>query len=115
MADKNRKFNPRNLIFSVLIVVLLLAMLIPNWNFNTRKSIPYSEFLTQVEEKKVDKVEISGSTITYTLHDDETTYTTTEMNDPQLVDRLMASGAEFEQIPTRTNSFMSSFLTMMLG
>ena len=49
----------------------------------------YSQFLDDINDKKVAEAEIGSQRITYTVEgDDATTYTTQVIYDPGLVDRL---------------------------
>lgn len=102
--------------FVTTVVVVLVVLLALNWA--TPNSAPalvsYSEFLQQVEEKKVDDVSIQGNTLTYTLKENEEdgkqkTYQTTMIEDPDLVNRLLKGGAQFEEVPVKaeTNFFWS--------
>lgn len=103
---------------SVGIILLCAMLLFPGiLSGNSRnESVSYSEFISQVDDRKVDKAEINGSTIYYTLKGDEKkTYSTTEMNDPELVSRLLDAGVDFSQVPPKNNSgtnWLMSFLLM---
>ena len=103
-------------------MIILLVILVLNWvlmPFLSSQSIQdesYSTFLDQVEEKKVDKVQIQDNTITYTLKGDEKQrYETLAMNDPDLVNRLRDSGATFTQVPTsQMNPILMSLISFFL-
>ena len=113
---KEVKRPRKQLITYVLLVVL--AMLLINlfltpaiMNRKVRK-VDYSTFLEMVEEKNVDGVEIdaSGDTIYFT---DRATpanyYQTASMNDPDLVNRLLASGCTFTRVVEK-QSLLTNFL-----
>lgn len=120
MNNNQKKFkwnknNSKYLILTVLLVVLIVALLWPSYSSSSSSTVTdYSTFLTQVEDKEVDKAEISGSTIYYTLKADENTvtYQTTAVNDPNLVDRLMEGGVAFSEVQTSSSS--SSWLLSLL-
>lgn len=116
--QKKRQFNWKYIWMSVGIILLCAMLLFPGiLSGNSRnESVSYSEFISQVDDRKVDKAEINGSTIYYTLKGDEKkTYSTTEMNDPELVSRLLDAGVDFSQVPPKNNSgtnWLMSFLLM---
>jgi cell division protease FtsH len=116
--NSSNKKNLRYLVYAVLIAILLALLIVPPLSSSTSSSgrVDYSEFITQVEEKKVENVEVSGSTIRYTLKDDPSkTYATTAMDDPGLVDRLIESGASFTEVQaSSTGSYFYSFLYTLL-
>lgn len=89
--------------FYLIVMIILLAfdlIVLPMIRNSMMRETTYSDFLTQVEEEKIDNVEIQNNKIYYTLEDDEKhiTYVTGEMNDPDLVNRLQKSGATFTQV-----------------
>lgn len=114
----NRKINKKNnknlkyLGFTVLIVVLIAALLSPSLLSSRKTTVDYSQFVAQVEEKKVAEAEIADGSIYYKLKDDETTYQTTEMNDPDLVNRMLEGGVKFSEAPA-TSSTGSFWLSML--
>ena len=56
----------------------------------------YGTFLNMVEEKQVDKVQIEGDYIYFVDKAEKPAfYQTTTFDDPELVDRLRASGVKF--------------------
>ena len=77
----------------------------------------YSSFLNQIEEKKVDEVQIENTDIYYTLKNDDNdkTYQTGVMNDPDLVNRLQDANVEFTQVYTEaTNPLLYWFATFAI-
>lgn len=114
----NRKINKKNnknlkyLGFTVLIVVLIAALLSPSLLSSRKTTVDYSQFIAQIEEKKVAEAEIADGSIYYKLKDDETTYQTTEMNDPDLVNRMLEGGVKFSEAPA-TSSTGSFWLSML--
>lgn len=104
--------------FIVLIILLLLDFVfIPMYNNSRIEETSYSSFLNQIEEKKVDEVQIENTDIYYTLKNDDNdkTYQTGVMNDPDLVNRLQDANVEFTQVYTEaTNPLLYWFATFAI-
>lgn len=102
------------LLAALIAVTLVSVIFFPNLGAGSNQSQSYSEFISQVEKKDVKTVRIEDGTIYYTLDgDDKKVYTTTEMNDPDLVNRLLESGAEFSEVPVSRNGSSSFFMTLL--
>ena len=112
MNQKPKNKNLKYLILTFGIIILFALMFIPSMMNNSRNSsTSYSDFLKQVEQHEVEKVTIEGDTISFTTDaDDRKVYITQRVEDPNLVDRLIAGGVEFTEVPVRQNSFLTSFL-----
>ncbi|WP_281714401.1 ATP-dependent zinc metalloprotease FtsH [Allobaculum stercoricanis] len=112
MNQKPKNKNLKYLILTFGIIILFALMFIPSMMNNSRNSsTSYSDFLKQVEQHEVEKVTIEGDTISFTTDaDDRKVYVTQRVEDPNLVDRLIAGGVEFTEVPVRQNSFLTSFL-----
>ena len=114
MNKKKRSFAQWYLIFCVALLIIDFIV-IPLVSDARIKETTYSEFLTYIEQKKVEEVQIEDSQIYFTIEGNDKTYQTGQMNDPDLVNRLDKSGAEFKQvIPKQTNPFLYFLLTFML-
>ena len=104
--------------FIVLIILLLLDFVfIPMYTNSRIEETSYSSFLNQIEEKKVDEVQIENTDIYYTLknNDNDKTYQTGVMNDPDLVNRLQDANVEFTQVYTEaTNPLLYWFATFAI-
>ena len=104
--------------FIVLIILLLLDFVfIPMYTNSRIEETSYSSFLNQIEEKKVDEVQIENTNIYYTLKNDDNdkTYQTGVMNDPDLVNRLQDANVEFTQVYTEaTNPLLYWFATFAI-
>ena len=108
--------------FIVLIILLLLDFVfIPMYTNSRIEETSYSSFLNQIEEKKVDEVQIENTDIYYTLKlhaqndDNDKTYQTGVMNDPDLVNRLQDANVEFTQVYTEaTNPLLYWFATFAI-
>lgn len=114
MNKKKRSFAQWYLIFCVALLIIDFIV-IPLVSDARIKETTYSEFLTYIEQKKVEEVQIEDSQIYFTIEGNDKTYQTGQMNDPDLVNRLDKSGAQFKQvIPKQTNPFLYFLLTFML-
>lgn len=108
MNQKPKNKNLKYLILTFGIIILFALMFIPSMMNNSRNSsTSYSDFLQQVEQHEVEKVTIEGDTISFTTDaDDHKVYVTQRVEDPNLVDRLIAGGVEFTEVPVRQNQFL---------
>lgn len=116
---KKAKSQVWKYILGILVALCLLGMIfMPNMNFSRTQTVPYSEFISLVDDKKVDEVTIKDNTILYTLKDKpEETYFVVEMNDPDLVNRLSEAGVTFQEEPVqsgRASSFLYTILSILL-
>lgn len=112
---KKNKINFRYMALTIILVILAFLMLFPGLGNSRNSTVSYSEFLSQVDQKDVNEVQIDNGTIYYTLKgDDSKTYQTTEMNDPGLVDRLEESGATFSQTPASSGTMGGIFTSILL-
>lgn len=114
--NPNQK-NLKYLLLTFAIIIGFCLLFIPGMLSNRNvSSISYSQFLQQVENKQVEEVQIQGDTINYQLKDDAgKVYTTTMVEDPGLVDRLIEGDVSFSEIPVRqNNSLFTSFLITLL-
>ncbi len=96
MKNKKQIFR----IYGIFLIVLLVLDLVvaPLISRARLEQTSYSAFLTQVEKKKVEEVQIDENTIYYTLKGDTNkTYQTGEMNDSDLVNRLQKADVDFSQ------------------
>ena len=101
----------------ILIVVLVLNVIVgPLFRSSFQETTTYSDFLDSIKERQVENVQIEDQTVYYTLKgEDQKTYETGLMNDPQLVDRLNDSGANFTQVISEPmNPVIYYLLTLFL-
>ncbi len=95
--------NFRNFALWVIIALLLVALFQLFQGEQNRpiaeQPIAYSEFLENVEDGKVDSVNIQGKSLAYKLRDDDTRYQTYAPDDPQLVTRLTEKGVQISAAP----------------
>jgi cell division protease FtsH len=112
---KEHKNNKKPFIYYYMIVmfvvILLNAMVFPYLNQMQSKisEVDYGTFLSMVESGDVTKVEIDETQIAFLAKSNaEGVYVTGKMEDPMLVDRLLASGTkiEFGKIVPKENSVL---------
>ena len=98
----------------VLIVMMLLnVLLFPKILRQQVETVDYGTFLNMVEEKQVDKVQIEGDYIYFVDKAEKPAfYQTTTFDDPELVDRLRASGCQFGRV---VEEEMSPFLSFIIS
>ena len=98
-----------------LVIIFFNSLIMPMFKGNEVKSVDYSSFMTMTENKEIDKVQVEQDQIIFTKKGDKQAYKTAPMNDPQLVDRLHQSGADFTgKIVTPINPLLDFALTWIL-
>ena len=115
---KNVKNTKKPLIYyyliALLIVVLLNATVIPLIVNRNVKEVDYSTFLTMLNEKNVSTVELSQTQIVFSSNDesDKNIYVTGVVEDPELINRLVAAEAKFGQlIPQEADPLLTFILS----
>ena len=76
----------------------------------------YGTFLTMLEEKKVSVAQMEKDYIYFVDNNEEdpSFYSTVAFNDPELVDRLRASGCSFGKVKEQEPSWIGSILSIIL-
>ena len=98
-----------------LAIFLFNSIFMPMVRENEVKEVDYSSFMTMTEDKEIDKVQVEQDKILFTKKGDKQAYKTAIMNDPQLVERLYQSGADFTgQIVETMNPVLSALLSWVL-
>lgn len=120
--SRPQKGNPFVAFLWVILIVLFLNWLIfPNLTGQKIKSTDYGTFIEKMEEGAIKEVMIKSGQIYFTVADkgDVTTYQTGEINDPQLVDRLLKAKSPnedgkvaFTEIVPEENSPFLNFILM---
>ncbi len=126
MDDRERKPDNRNnkkrnyqlyIILAIVaaITVALIAGLDSLVKSSTTKKVTYDEFVTAVEDGKVDTVKISGSRVTFTLKDDlRMTYYTPYLPDANLLPMLNAADVEYTGTEDSSGSAILEFILMYI-
>lgn len=98
-----------------LAIFLFNSIFVPMLRENAVKEVDYSSFMTMTENQEIDKVQVEQDKILFTKKDDKQAYKTALMNDPELVERLHKSGADFTgEIVEAMNPFLSALLSWVL-
>lgn len=96
-------------------IFLFNSIFMPMLRENQVKEVDYSSFMTMTENKEIDKVQVEQDKILFTKKDDKQAYKTAIMNDPELVERLHKSGADFTgEIVEAMNPILSALLSWVL-
>ena len=112
--------TPKKPLFYYYLVALLALLL---FNFlampliaqHQVEEVDYGTFMTMTEEQEIGQVEIESNQILFTNKDGSKVYKTGVLDDPDLVERLHASGAEFaSEIVEQMSPFLNILLTWVL-
>ncbi len=108
--------NIKNLIMWVIIVLLSVGLFNmfqdPSKNNSQNNSLPFSEFLNEVEDGRVVEVKIQGNNITGLLSNGDK-FITYSPNYPELVDKLSSKGVSILATPKEDK--MPSLLGILLS
>ena len=116
----NEVIMPKRPILAYYILIFLAIFLfnsifVPMLRENAVKEVDYSSFMTMTENQEIDKVQVEQDKILFTKKDDKQAYKTAIMNDPELVERLHKSGADFTgEIVEAMNPLLSALLSWVL-
>ena len=117
MNEVNRPRKPLLIFYIAVLLILFLwnSMIVPMVAGQEIKEVDYGTFMTMTEKNQIGKVQIGSNKILFTNKDGSKTYKTGIMNDPDLVNRLHASGAEFtSEIVEEMSPAASFFLNWIL-
>ncbi|MBQ2605535.1 MAG: ATP-dependent zinc metalloprotease FtsH [Mogibacterium sp.] len=117
MNEVNRPRKPLLIFYIAVLLILFLwnSMIFPMVAEQEIKEVDYGTFMTMTEKNQIGKVQIGSNKILFTNKDGSKTYKTGIMNDPDLVNRLHASGAEFtSEIVEEMSPAASFFLNWIL-
>lgn len=111
-------------LWGILIVLFLNWLIFPNLTNRKINVTDYGTFIGKMEEGKIKEVMIKNNQIYFTVAEDgdrTQTYQTGEINDPQLVDRLLEAESPnptgkiaFNQIVPEENSPILNFILMWI-
>lgn len=114
---RNKKALPAY-ITAALIITLIINMVLTWYAKSSLQEINYDQFLSMLQDKKIESVQIEDDRLLITPVDDgktsamdKKTYYTGYLNDPQLVDRLHNAGVKFS---TPVKDKQSPFITFLL-
>ena len=82
----------------LLVLVLFNVVLTPMLSMKQVREVDYGTFMSRIEDKKIDNVQIEDNQILFTEKDSKNTvYKTGLMEDATLTERLYESGAKFQR------------------
>ena len=81
----------------LLVIVLVNLFLTPMLSRAQVTDVDYGTFMDMMNEKEIGSVMVNTDEIVFTDKSGDNVYSTGNLNDPQLVDRLYESGAEFDK------------------
>lgn len=113
------KTPKKPLIFYYLValaLILAINFLFMPWLMQrTVEEVDYGTFIKMTNDKEIGRVEVQDNQIVFTDKDENKIYKTGRMDDPELVDRLYESGAEFaSEIVEQTSPFLTFILSWVL-
>lgn len=95
----------------LLIIIVFNVLVTPMLTKTMVKEVDYGTFMSKIEDKKIDDVQIEDNQILFTDKDDvKTIYKTGVMDDPTLTERLYKAGAKFSKEIDQQMSPAASFL-----
>ena len=93
---------------AILVVLLFNFLVMPLIVRQQVEEVDYGTFMTMTENREIGQVEIESNQILFTNKDGSKVYKTGVLDDPGLVERLHASGAEFaSEIVEQMSPFLS--------
>ncbi|RHT34059.1 ATP-dependent metallopeptidase FtsH/Yme1/Tma family protein [Firmicutes bacterium AM31-12AC] len=108
------KSPKRPMVFYYIIVLVAILcinfLLLPALEQRQVKEVDYGTFMTMIDEKQIDSVNIESNQIIFTDKSGDTVYKTGIIEDPDLVTRLHESGAKFSSEIIEPTSPIISFL-----
>ncbi|NOS88562.1 MAG: AAA family ATPase, partial [Methylococcaceae bacterium] len=106
-----KKYILNTLLWSVVLAGAFLIYNRVNMTPPIDDSLAYSEFITKVKNKLVDRVEMTGQSIKLRTSDGQN-YETFNPNDPHLIDDLLSAGVQIRTKPPAQQSlFMQMFIS----
>ena len=109
--------KPLLLYYAIIMIVLIVinSVIIPTIAEMSISEVDYSTFITMTEKKQVGKVQIQDNRILFTDASGDKIYKTGILNDPNLTERLAASGAKFSgEIKQETSPVLSFLLSWII-
>ena len=97
-------------IIALVAILCINFLLLPALEQRQIKEVDYGTFMTMIDEKQIDSVNIESNQIIFTDKSGDTIYKTGIMEDPDLVTRLHESGAKFSSEIIEQTSPIISFL-----
>lgn len=101
-------------VIAFIIIMVTNLILVPAIVDGQVKEVSYDTFMKMIDEKEIEEVQVEETQITFSDHEGNV-YKTGPMEDPNLSERLYASGAKFAtEIVEEPSMFASLFLGWIL-
>ncbi len=117
MNEVNKPKKPLIFYYAIafLILMLLNFLVMPLFARGQIREVDYGTFMTMTENKEIGEVEIQSNQILFTDKESGQVYKTGLVDDPDLVNRLHASGAVFSaEIINQMSPLLSILLTWII-
>ena len=102
-------------VIALLAIMLFNSLIMPRFTKRQIREVDYGTFMSMTENGEIGQVEIQDNQILFTDKDRTSIYKTGLMDDPGLVERLYASGAEFaSEIVEEMSPLLSILLSWVL-
>ncbi len=101
-------------VIAIAIFIILNMFVFPKIMQHSVEEVGYDTFIQMMEDKEIGSVEVESTQITFTNKDETQYYKTGVLDDPDLVNRLYASGAKFQSEIVSTVSPITYFLVSYL-
>ncbi|WP_054252285.1 ATP-dependent zinc metalloprotease FtsH [Neofamilia massiliensis] len=116
MKNNNKKKIPNTAYYVIVVAIMIIInfFLLPRLAQEKIVEQTYDQFISQSEEKKIEKVNVLDTSIEYKLKDDDKIYTVKKFEygeDRDLVNRLYENGAEIKRVSEKMNPVLSAFLS----
>ena len=100
----------------LLIMFVLNAVIFPRFVREQIQEVDYGTFLNMLEEKEVSMAQMEKDYIYFVDNNEEdpSFYSTVAFNDPDLVDRLQASGCKFGKVREQETSLLGSIFSIVV-
>ena len=117
MPIKDKKPQQRkavNWVFLLLSALLIGSTLVPPSFGQTAERVPYSTFISQVENHQVASASVGEKVISYKLEEDGPTFATAPVFDLNLPTVLQENGVEFSATPPSGTAWIGSLLSWVV-
>lgn len=101
-------------VIAIAVFIILNMFVFPKIMQHSVEEVGYDTFIQMMEDKEIGSVEVESTQITFTNKDETRYYKTGVLDDPDLVNRLYASGAKFQSEIVSTVSPITYFLVSYL-
>ena len=100
----------------LLIMFVLNAVIFPKFVRDQIQEVDYGTFLNMLEKKEVSMAQMEKDYIYFVDNNEENPsfYSTVAFNDPDLVDRLQASGCKFGKVKEKEASLFGSIFSIVI-